>query len=103
MLDKHRGMARSLLLYHGVPFRAARLRRFYAEFVPPRRASKAVGLIKRAVQSGLEVPFHEGLALERELQQHLFESDDATEGLEAYVGKAHLHNLRVRAGTGPGS
>ncbi len=35
MKDKHWGMIRSLLLYHGVPFRAGRLRRFYAEFVPP--------------------------------------------------------------------
>ncbi len=35
MIDKHWGMARSLFLYHGVPFRASRLRRFYGEFVPP--------------------------------------------------------------------
>ena len=35
MKDKHWGLARSFLLYHGVPFRAARLRRFYAEFVTP--------------------------------------------------------------------
>ena len=53
----------------------------YAEqFTPPNKASKAVGHIKRAVQSGLEVGFSEGLALERELQQRLFESDDAQEG-----------------------
>ena len=29
----------------------------------------------------------EGLALERELQQHLFQSEDAREGLAAYVEK----------------
>jgi enoyl-CoA hydratase/carnithine racemase len=46
-----------------------------------------VGHIKRAVQSGLEVGFHEGLALERELQQRLFESADAGEGLNANVEK----------------
>lgn len=57
------------------------------QFVPPNRASKAVGLIKRAVQSGLEMGFTEGLALERELQQQLFTSDDAREGLNAYVEK----------------
>ena len=56
-------------------------------FLPPGRASAAVGSIKRAVQSGLEVGFHEGLALERELQQRLFESDDAAEGLAAYKEK----------------
>ena len=54
-------------------------------FLPPSRASKAVGLIKRAVVSGVEAGFSEGLALERELQQRLFESDDAKEGLAAYV------------------
>jgi len=43
MKDKHWGLARSLLLYRGVPFRAARLRRFYAEFVPPRSLCFDVG------------------------------------------------------------
>jgi enoyl-CoA hydratase len=57
------------------------------EFCPPNRASKAVGRIKRAVQSGWEVPFESGLAIERELQQQLFESADAREGLDAYVGR----------------
>jgi len=56
-------------------------------FVPPHRASLAVGHIKRAVQSGAESAFNEGLALERELQQRLFESDDATEGLAAHLEK----------------
>lgn len=57
------------------------------QFAPPNKASKAVGRIKRAVCSGLEVPFAEGLAIEREMQQQLFESDDAKEGLAAYVEK----------------
>lgn len=57
------------------------------QFVPPGRASKAVGAIKRAVISGGEAGFGEGLALERELQQQLFQSADAREGLAAYVGK----------------
>jgi enoyl-CoA hydratase/carnithine racemase len=57
------------------------------EFTPPNRASRAIGHIKRAVHSGLEMPFHEGLALERELQQRLFESDDAKEGLKASLEK----------------
>jgi enoyl-CoA hydratase len=60
----------------------------YAEtFCPPNRAAKAVGRIKRSVQSGLEIPFESGLAIERELQQQLFQSDDAKEGLSAYVDK----------------
>ncbi|MCK5412071.1 MAG: enoyl-CoA hydratase/isomerase family protein [Gemmatimonadota bacterium] len=57
------------------------------QFVPPRGAAKAVGRIKRAVCSGLEVPFSEGLAIEREMQQQLFESSDAREGLDAYIEK----------------
>jgi enoyl-CoA hydratase len=57
------------------------------QFTPPNKAAKAVGHIKRAVQSGLESGFSEGLALERELQQRLFESDDAKEGLQANLEK----------------
>ena len=57
------------------------------QFCPPNKAAKAVGRIKRSVQSGWEVPFESGLAIERELQQQLFESPDAKEGLDAYVSK----------------
>jgi enoyl-CoA hydratase len=42
---------------------------------------KAVGNIKRAVQTGAELPFQDALAVERELQQLLFQSQDAKEGL----------------------
>ena len=60
----------------------------YAEgFCPPHRASKAIGRIKRSVQTGAEIPFESALAVERELQQQLFQSDDAKEGLTAYVEK----------------
>lgn len=53
------------------------------QFCPPHAASRAVGLIKRAVQTGPEVGLAEGLALERELQQQLFLSHDAQEGMAA--------------------
>ena len=56
-------------------------------FCPPNKASKAVGRIKRSVQSGSEVAFSEALAIERELQQLLFQSEDAKEGIAAYVEK----------------
>ena len=56
-------------------------------FCPPHKASKAVGRIKRSVVSGAEMSFHDALALERELQQQLFESEDAQEGLRAYIEK----------------
>jgi enoyl-CoA hydratase len=57
------------------------------QFVPPNKASKAVGHIKRAVCTGSDLPLADGLALERELQQRLFDSADAAEGLAAYVDK----------------
>ena len=60
---------------------------YAAAFVPPQKASMAVGRIKRAVTSGLEASFSEGLALERELQQQLFLSNDAREGISAHVEK----------------
>ena len=56
-------------------------------FLPPEKASLAVGKIKRAVQSGLEMGFHQGLAFERELQAALFASADAEEGVNAYIEK----------------
>jgi enoyl-CoA hydratase/carnithine racemase len=60
---------------------------FARSFCPPNKASKAVGRIKRSVQSGSEVSFSESLAIERELQQLLFQSEDAKEGIAAYVEK----------------
>lgn len=57
------------------------------KFCPPHKASHAVGLIKRSVISGAEMGFTEGLSLERELQQQLFMSQDAKEGIQAYNEK----------------
>ena len=60
---------------------------FARSFCPPNKASKAVGRLKRSVQSGAEIPFSEALALERELQQLCFQSEDAKEGIAAYTEK----------------
>jgi enoyl-CoA hydratase len=57
------------------------------QFTSPNKAAHAVGRIKRSVQTGAEIPFESALALERELQQQLFQSEDAKEGIDAYVGK----------------
>ena len=57
------------------------------QFTLPGKAARAVGRIKRSVQTGAEIPFEAALALERELQQQLFQSEDAREGLDAYVNK----------------
>ncbi len=60
---------------------------YAAQFVPPGKAARAVGNIKRAVQTGGEIPLAEALALERELQQRLFTSEDAKKGIRAYLDK----------------
>jgi enoyl-CoA hydratase len=57
------------------------------EFCPPGRSPLAVGQIKRAVHTATETPIEQGLALERELQQRLFASQDAREGLAAFTQK----------------
>jgi enoyl-CoA hydratase/carnithine racemase len=60
---------------------------YSSQFTLPMAASKAIGNIKRSVQSGMEIPLEYHLALERELQSDLFQSSDAKEGIAAYVGK----------------
>ena len=60
---------------------------YAGQFTLPMAASKAIGNIKRSVQSGMEIPLEYHLALERELQSDLFQSSDAKEGIAAYEEK----------------
>lgn len=64
-----------------------KVREYARGFCPPGKAPLAIGLIKRAVQTGAEIPLEAGLALERELQARLFSSEDAKLGLSAYMVK----------------
>jgi enoyl-CoA hydratase/carnithine racemase len=57
------------------------------QFTSPNKAPMAVGHIKRSVQTGMELPLNDALALERELQSLLFKSEDAKEGIAAYNEK----------------
>ncbi len=50
-------------------------------------AAEAIGAIKRAVHSGIQLPLDDGLARERELIAELFRSRDAREGLTAFLEK----------------
>ncbi len=50
-------------------------------------ATFAIGLIKMAVNEGLESPLSIGLAIEREGINQLFKSEDAREGFSAFVEK----------------
>ena len=84
---RQRGIVNSVI---DAPDRAsflAKVLEFARGYCPPHKASRAVGMIKRAVQSGSELDLHDALALERELQQQLFESEDAREGLGAFIEK----------------
>ncbi len=65
----------------------AKVTEYARQFTGPNKAAMAVGRIKRAVQTGDEIPLESGLALARELQQQLFHSEDAREGIAAYVEK----------------
>ena len=62
-----------------------KIRDYARLFVPPHKASLAVGRIKRSVVSGSDMALEQGLALERELQAELFASSDAKEGMAAYT------------------
>lgn len=57
------------------------------QFTSPNKAPMAIGHIKRSVQTGMELPLNDALALERELQSLLFKSQDAKEGIAAYNEK----------------
>lgn len=50
-------------------------------------ATRAIGLIKQAVVQGAEVDLDAGLFMERELQNRLFVTQDAQEGLQAFIDK----------------
>ena len=84
---KELGLVNQLIESDGIDDFHAKVHEYATQFCPPNKAAKAAGRIKRSVQSGWEVPFESSLAIERELQQQLFESADAKEGLAAYVEK----------------
>ncbi|HEU4767339.1 MAG TPA: enoyl-CoA hydratase-related protein [Pyrinomonadaceae bacterium] len=88
LFDFERGLELGLInhLYETEDFHS-QVMEYARGFTNPGKASMAVGRIKRAVQTGSEIPFESALALERELQQQLFQSEDAKEGLAAYVEK----------------
>jgi enoyl-CoA hydratase len=88
LFDFERGLELGILnhVFEAENF-AEQVRDYARQFTTPNKAAHAVGRIKRAVQTGAEISFEPALALERELQQQLFQSEDAKEGLDAYVNK----------------
>jgi enoyl-CoA hydratase/carnithine racemase len=71
---------------HGADF-MKQVMEYARQFTTPNKASRAVGRIKRAVQTGAELPLESGPRAGARLQQQLFQSEDAKEGLDAYVNK----------------
>lgn len=57
------------------------------QFVPPNKASLAVGKVKRAIQTGVDMSMSDGLTLEREVLYQTFASEDGNEGVKAYLEK----------------
>ena len=55
------------------------------QFCPPNKASKAVGRIKLAARASLETSISEGILIEHETLQQLYESKDGREGVSAYL------------------
>jgi enoyl-CoA hydratase len=49
------------------------------------RATRTIGLLKRAVRSGFGLPTDEGLAIEEQAVFELIETEDAQEGLQAFL------------------
>ncbi len=50
-------------------------------------ATKAIGIAKRCVYKGVELPLLEGLALEKDGFVEVFKTEDAKEGLTAFIEK----------------
>jgi enoyl-CoA hydratase/carnithine racemase len=55
------------------------------QFCPPNKAAKAVGRIKLAARASLETSISEGILIEHETLQQLYESKDGREGVSAYL------------------
>ncbi len=68
---------------HGEVLSASReLAEMYA-----RRAGTALGLIKEAVNRGLQTTLEEGLKIEMDLFDRVFQTEDAGEGVQAFIEK----------------
>jgi enoyl-CoA hydratase/carnithine racemase len=80
------GIVNDILEGDAADFRAQVLT-YAKQFTTPNKAPMAIGHIKRSVQTGMELPLNDALALERELQSLLFKSEDAKEGIAAYNEK----------------
>jgi len=69
-----------------------------AAIIDAQQAARPVGESNAPWQTGAEIPFESALALERELQQQLFQSEDAKRRLDAYVKNASGIQRKVSSG-----
>jgi enoyl-CoA hydratase len=54
-------------------------------FASPDRSGAAIGALKLAARAAWSRPLEQGVALERELRARLLQTDDAAEGLDAWL------------------
>jgi len=64
--------------------------------------NKAVGHIKLAVNEGMEMSLYDALAHERELQNRLFDTPGAEEGIAAFLEKREPNFIEAELGEGAG-
>jgi len=60
---------------------------FAREFCPPNKAPLAIGKVKLAARASLETSIAEGLLIEHETLQPLYDSKDFKEGLDAFLNR----------------
>ncbi|WP_394295427.1 enoyl-CoA hydratase/isomerase family protein [Halogeometricum pallidum] len=60
--------------------------------------NKAVGHIKVAINEGMEMSLYDALAHERELQNQLFDTEGAKEGISAFLEKREPDFIKAELG-----
>ncbi|OFW10532.1 MAG: enoyl-CoA hydratase [Acidobacteria bacterium RIFCSPLOWO2_02_FULL_59_13] len=60
---------------------------FAQQFLPPNKAPKAAGRIKLAARASLETSISEGILIEHETLQQLYEAKDSREGVAAFLAR----------------
>ena len=58
---------------------------FARQFLPPNKSPKAIGRIKLAARASLETSISEGILIEHETLQQLYEGQDSREGVAAFL------------------
>jgi enoyl-CoA hydratase/carnithine racemase len=58
---------------------------FARQFCPPNKPPRAIGKVKLAARASLETGIAEGVLIEHEILQPLYDSEDLKEGIDAFL------------------